>query len=181
MFSNLLSIFGALGGLAGFLTLGWRLLETRNAYLHIVLTVETRDGHRMKLRTIVENRNSIARKLDSAFLLIGPAAEDPDKTMVALFKANNEPHNPDTSNELVRVVTNRLKHNTSQLQDDAGRMIIPLPFYFKENYDIADEELSYEHIIDCDQFPQGMYSARFYIEGIPRLHRLVQAAFEVDR
>jgi hypothetical protein len=138
-FNHVLSILGLLGGFAGVFTLGWRLLDARNAYLHIGLTIEEYIGHRVKLRTVVENKNSIARKLDSAFLLIGPAAEDPDQTMIALFKINNESHNLDTSNELVRVVTNRVKRNTSQMQDDVGRMIIPLPFYFVENYDIADE------------------------------------------
>jgi hypothetical protein len=58
-------------------------------------------------------------------------------------------------------------------------MIDPLPFYYEENVDVADEALSYEHVIDCEEFPVGTYGVRFYIEGRPRLHRLVHAAFEV--
>ena len=148
----------------------------------------TRCGHArargVKLRTIVENKNSIAQKLDGAFVLIGPADETPHYTARTLFQYKDEPFGVSQKKEMPRVVTDRIKTDASQMQDGAGRMIIPLPYYFLENYDIADENLSYEQIIFCDQLPPGAYASRFYIEAshrriFPRLHRVVHAALEV--
>jgi hypothetical protein len=62
----------------------------------------------------------------------------------------------------------------------AGRMIIPLTYYYNENVDVADENLSYEQTIPIAEFPKGTYSVRFYVEARPRLHRVVHAAFEVE-
>jgi hypothetical protein len=176
---HFLSILGLLGGFAGVFTLGWRLLDVFRAYLHIDLTLEKLGERRLKLRTIVQNKNSIYRKLDSAFLLIGPADETPDDTVRTVFKYNDEPIEFKNLNQMVRVVTNLIKRDPAKMQDDAGRLLIPLPYYFVENFDVADENLSYEQIIFCDQLPRGVYASRFYIETIPRLHRVVHAAFEV--
>lgn len=176
----MLQILGLLGGIVGAIALCWRLLDEFKAYLHIELTSEDISGRYVKLRTTVENRNSFPRRLDGAFLLVGPADENPDETASAVFKYENESFDLISSlNEMVRVVTNRMKDNPSTMRDDAGRMIIPLTYYYIENYDVADEKLSYEHIISYDKLPPRIYAARFCIETISRLHRVVQAAFEV--
>ena len=138
----------------------------------------------MKVRTLVENTNTIARKLDGAFLVIGPADEDPERTAAVIFEHMGEPQKFSTPNEMVRIVTKRIKHNAVAMQDGTGRMVVPLPFYFDENVDVADEKLSFEYSIDCERFPIGVHGVRFYIEASPllrwrRLHRLVHAIFEV--
>ena len=68
----ILGILGLLGGFVALFTLGWRILDARRAYLHIGLTVEEITGRAFKLRTIVENKDFFARKIDGAFLMIGP-------------------------------------------------------------------------------------------------------------
>ena len=45
----------------------------------------------------MENKNSIARKLDGAFLLIGAAAENPDHKVRGIFEFNQEPWTNDNS------------------------------------------------------------------------------------
>jgi hypothetical protein len=96
----------------------------------------------------------------------------------------NEPHEFKNLNQVVRTVSDRIKQNALPIQDSTGRIIIPLPYYFVENCDVADEKLSYEQIIDSERLPVGFYGVRFYIEGIPtllfsRLHRVVHGSFEV--
>ncbi len=174
-----IKLLGLLGGVAGAITLVWRIIDVFKAYLHIEVTVDKMDGRRVKVRTVVENTNTIARKLDGAFLVIGPADEDPEKTATVIFEHMGEPQKFSTSNQMVRIVTNRIKQNAVAMQDGTGRMIVPLPFYFDENYDIADEKLSFEYSIDCERFSIGVHGVRFYIEASPRLHRLVHALFEV--
>jgi hypothetical protein len=56
----------------------------------------------------VENKNSIARKLDGAFLLIGAAAENPDHKVRGIFEFNQEPYKIGKKEEAARVVTNRI-------------------------------------------------------------------------
>jgi hypothetical protein len=81
---------------------------------------------------------------------------------------------------MVRLIAQHLKQNAALLRDGSGRLIIPLSYYYDENVDIGDEQLSCEQIIARDQLQTGFYAARFYIDAVPRLHRVVQAAFEVS-
>jgi hypothetical protein len=178
-FEDIIKLLGLLGGIAVAITLVWRLIDVRKAYLHISLTVKDLPGSRVKLRTEVKNTNTLPRKLDAAFLVIGPACDTPHDTIMSLFKSIDESDAVAKLREVVGAITKRLKRDTSEITDKSGRMIIPLTYYFEENLDVADEELSYEHIIDCTGLPPGPYSARFYIEGIPWLHRVVHASFEV--
>jgi hypothetical protein len=175
-----IKLLGLLGGFAGAITLGWRLVDVFKAYLHVELTVDQMGGRKVKLRTMVHNTNTIARKLDAAFLVIGPAEEAPDETVAALFKKIKEPLNFPDANQMVRAISERIQQDVAPLADDSGRMMIPLPFYYIENVDVADEKLSFEEIIDCAALPAGAYGVRFYIEAAPRLHRLVHAAFDIS-
>jgi hypothetical protein len=178
-FDHAVRLLGLLGGLAGAITLIWRLIDVFKAYLHIELTVESLERNRVKLRTVVENTNTIAGRLDAAFLVIGPGAEDADEIARTLFSKSDSRQKLTNLDEMVRAITDRIKHDDSPMEDGAGRKIVPLPYYFVENYDVADERLSYEEILDCSSMAPGTYAARFYIEASPRLHRVVHGAFEV--
>jgi hypothetical protein len=178
-FDSAIRLLSLLGGFAGAITLVWRIVDVFKAYLHIEVSVEKMDGARVKVRTVVENTNTSAKKLDSAFLVISPADEDPERTVSVLFEGIGTPRTFKTSNEMVRAVTKRIKHDLNLIADGSERMLVPLPFYYAENYDIGDEKLSFECPIDCDHLKAGVYGVRFYIEGIPRLHRLVHALLEV--
>ncbi len=169
------SFIGVSGGAVGVLTFCWKLLEEFRAFLHVELTVQEISDRGIKLRTTVENKKFFGRKIDGAFLLIGPLDEDPGKTAARVFEHNGLHLDVRSSNKMVRLITKRIKKDTTQVQDSAGRLMIPLPYYFKENVDVGDERLSYEQIIAIDHLPPGPYAAaRFYIDAIsmiPRLHR----------
>jgi len=51
---------------------------------------------------------------------------------------------------------------------------IPLEFYYSENIDIADEELTYRCFLDKEKLEKGQYSVRFYLFGQKRYHRSTQ-------
>jgi hypothetical protein len=86
----ILSILGLVGGFVGALTFCWKLLEELRAYLHIELTVQAPSERGVKLRSTVENKKSFfARRIDGAFLLIGPIEEDPEHTARAVFESNS--------------------------------------------------------------------------------------------
>jgi hypothetical protein len=132
-FAIVLQILGLLGGLAGAITLVWRLIDVSKAFLHIGIAVEKMEGSRVKVRTVIENKNSIARKLDGAYLIVSPVDEDPYTTARTLVTPARETIF-NTYNEMARAVTTLI--NTGEigrLEDNSGRMIIPLPYYYIEN------------------------------------------------
>jgi hypothetical protein len=181
-FEHTIKLLGLVGGLAGGITLVWRLLDVYKAFLHISITIEQLDGPRVKVRTIMENSNSISRKIDAAFLLIGPQFETPRKTVTDLILGAWPDFQLNSDTNIIRTVTLLIiDRQLGSLVNNLGQMIIALPFYYGENSVVEDENLSFEHIIDTSKFPNGIYEVRFYIESIPRLHRLVQAAFEVRK
>jgi hypothetical protein len=178
-FDHTIKILSLIGGLAGLATLAWRLWDVWNAFLHIGVTVEPMQGPRVKIRTIVNNKNTISRKIDAAFLIIGPEDEDVDATAVSLLTKYNQPAKFDTLTDMVQILASIIEKHSEKFVG-AGRMIIPLAYYYNENIDVADENLSYEQTISTADFPKGTYSVRFYVEARPRLHRVVHAVFEVE-
>lgn len=137
-------------------------------------------GARVKIRTVVENTNTIARKIEAAFLIIGPEGEDVDATVGNLLGKAKQSTKFDTLTDMVQTVASIIEKSSEKFVG-VGRMIIPLAYYYDENVDVADENLSYEQTISMGNFPKGTYSVRFYVEARPRLHRVVHAVFEVER
>ena len=179
-FEQTIKILGLVGGFAGFITLAWRLYDAWTAFLHIGVTVDAMKGRRVKVRTIVDNTNSIARKIDAAFLIIGPENEPVHATVINLLaEAGHSKTDFDSLNKMVETVASIVANNPERLASP-GRTIVPLTYYYRENVDVADEKLSYEPTISTEDFPTGTYSVRFYVEAHPRLHRVVHAAFEVE-
>jgi hypothetical protein len=178
-FDHTTKVLSLIGGFAGFATLAWRLWDVWKAFLHIGVTVEPMQGQRVKIRTVVENTNTIARKIDAAFLIIGPEDEDVDATVISLLTKARPPTRFDTLTDMVQTVASIIEKDSEKLVG-TGRMIIPLSYYYNENVDVADENLSYERTVPIGDFPKGTYSVRFYVEARPRLHRVVHAIFEVE-
>ena len=59
-----------------------------------------------------------------------------------------------------------------------GRSLMPIPFYYIENIDIADETLTYRVPINIENFvPSTPYAVRFYLFAANRLHRSTQDTF----
>jgi hypothetical protein len=160
-FDHTIRILSLAGGFAGFATLIWRLWDVWKAFLHIAVTVEPMHGPRVKIRTVVENTNTIARKIDAAFLIVGPEDEDVDATVASLLPEAKRSNKFDTLTEMVQTVVSVIEKDSTVLVG-VGRMIVPLTYYYNENVDVADENLSYEQTIPTKDFPQGTYSVRFY-------------------
>jgi hypothetical protein len=179
-FDHTVRILGLVGGLAGLATLGWRLFDVWRAFLHIGVTVEPMQGSRVKVRTVIENTNSIPRKIDAAFLIVGPEDEEVGNTVVSLLANTKHSKSFGGPIEMVQIVTSIVEKEYEKIIGAGGRMIIPLTYYYLENIDVADENLSYEQTISTEAFPSGTYSVRFYVEAPEQLHRVVHAAFEVE-
>ena len=178
-FDQTLKILSLVGGFAGFATLVWKLIDVWKSFLHIGIAIEPMGGSRVKIRTTVENTNSISRRIDAAFLIIGPEDESVHKTVVGLLADTEHSAKFGTQNEMVRIVTSIVEKDYEKIVGAHGRMIVPLTYYYLENVDVADENLSYEQMVPIESFPIGTYSVRFYVEARRRLHRVVHAAFEV--
>jgi len=143
------------------------------------VTAEAMRGPRVKIKTAIENSNITRRKIDAAFLVIGPGDESVDATANHLLSKWGRKCD-ETLNNMVREIPSIIKANPEKIVDGC-RMIIPLAYYYDENAHVADENLSYEYVVPLEEFPEGIYSVRFYLDAPPRLYRSVHAAFEVYR
>jgi hypothetical protein len=126
-FDHTTKMLGLIGGFAGFATLAWRLWEVWRAFLHIAVSVEPMQGRRVKIRTIVENTNTIARKIDAAFLIIGPEDENVDVTATKVLAKSSEAAKFRTLTNMVQTIASSVNKDRSK-RVDIGRMIVPLTF-----------------------------------------------------
>jgi hypothetical protein len=169
------AIAGLVGGTAGLLTAVWRLIEIRRAYLHIAVEAHA-EQKQIRIHTEVENKAVTGKKLHAAFLIIGPQHEEPNET-VKVLKPEFPPF--DNLNEMVRLTATLAREESTAITDGRGRSLVPLPYYHRENYDVGDETLSYDYLLDFKNTPSGFYEVRFYLDPPDGLYRVVQAAFAV--
>lgn len=168
-FEDLLKI---IGGLAGVVALGWRLIDERKSYLRISVEVDgPKDGWITVLST-VENKGTCSKRLDSALLLIGPEEESPIETANKL-SAMSGIEKVTCTNDIVDLYGGG--HRTIRLKD---RILIPLPFFFSENVAVGDETLTYRSPIAIKDFsPSSSFSVRLFVADNKRLHRSTQDCF----
>jgi hypothetical protein len=162
-----------IGAIAGVIALGWKVYDEFGNYIHISIEVEQSEGAVSALST-VENKGNRPKKINYAFLLIGPHDESPIETGRKLCERLS------LASGLPIKYTNHLRHLIANepTYADGGRALIPLPFFYSENVDIADERLNYRVVLDASQFKAGAaYSVRFYIFNDKRLHRSTHDAF----
>ncbi len=159
----LLDAIRIIGGLSGFVALLWKLYEVRESYLQLDLSTTVQDGH-LTAQACLSNRGSTAKKLKWAIFLIGPESEYPAETAREVAKSMTPV--PQCIQDLSET------DDIQELQDSVGekrfysgrkRAIIPVPFFFWEQEDIADEVLKYRCPIDLDSFDPGAYSIRFFV------------------
>lgn len=157
-----------IGGLAGLLSLGWKIIEEFNTYLKIKVEASN-DNDSYSIYTEIENVNKIIdKKISNAFIIVSPEN-------LKLFSAG-------------QLIANQLKiglkvYSTTQFEYiksngpvyiDKQVAFIPLSFYYDENIRIGDEKLTYRCTLDNNQLDKGNYSVRFFIYGENRLHRATQ-------
>jgi hypothetical protein len=138
----------------------WRLVDERTSYVRLRVQVEARRDHAL-VRTSIANETVRPKKLRKVFLLAGPEGEDPIDTFNAVVTQSTE-----------QGVACCAKH--FELFDLPGRLtdgslrrvLVPLDYYFEENDNIGNEELSCETPIDWSLLKPGRrYGIRFYVFG----------------
>lgn len=168
---TLLETLKITGAILGILAFVWKIGDVLYSYLHIALTVDI-DGVTVSAKTTVENKNPIRKKVDNALLLVGLESESPIDTFNKLSSFISPPKSVQSTNELASI---RLE---KPIYDEAGRAVIPLPFYKSENSKIGNEKLTYRVPIDTTHVRQGVpYSVRFFLWAKGHYHRSTQDAF----
>lgn len=77
------------GAFLGCIAFFWRLYEINKSWLHAPIEINKSDNKNgLYIRTKIDNKSTVVKKLDAVFLLISPAGETPDHTVQALVQAN---------------------------------------------------------------------------------------------
>jgi len=162
-----------LGGIAGGVALLWRAWDEFGSHLRISIKVDGPKDGWVTVLTTVDNKGNRPKDISYALLLLGPEAESPLDTARLLAKATLYQGRLDSTNDLADFLV-----ESSVYQDD--RIVVPLPFYYSENVDIADDMLNYRVPIPVKTLRPGLaYSVRFFLFPAGRFHRSTQDCFVV--
>lgn len=171
-----LKIAGAvIGAVAGLIALGWRLFDEFRAFVHVSLSLNTAQAGWVTALTVVENKGLRGKRIDYAFLLIGPDGENPAETARSLGR--------DAGFEFMLWEPGYYRAMERNLDGPfwrGPRAVIPLPFYYNENVDIADECVTYRCPFEVKSLKPGAYSVRFFVSGRGRLDRSTHDTFLVQ-
>jgi hypothetical protein len=163
-----------LGAVTGALALAWRVVDEFGSFLRIAVKVESASGRWATALTTVENKSYRPKKIHRTFLLVGPNSENPTDTARALLSSIGITVPVNFTNDIGALIP---QHPVYEL----GRAVIPIPFYYSENVDVADETLTYRAAIDLDTFQVGVpYALRFYLFAERQLHRSTHDLFILE-
>lgn len=164
----MVTVEAGIAGLAFFvaaISLALQLFDVRGRYVRpSVDCLGTHNGC-VLLATSLDNVVSHAKKITGVFLLINPVDESPVDAFNGL--RSGEPV-WSTQEFADKVPKAEVRDNARQ------RILLPLPYYTEENVSIGDERLTYTAPVDVSDLSTGFYSARMYVYGKRRLHRVVQ-------
>lgn len=164
---DLLTIIGGVLGAAAFV---WKVRDNSRSYIYIDLDVRNSVGGYSLIKVTVENKGFSRKRIDNALLLLGPEDEDPTDTY------NN------LTGRQIRYTDQVAVFPLEKSYKGFGRVVIPLPFFYKENIRIADEKASYTVPIKLDSFKEGIpYAVRLFIVGENRLHRSTQDVLLIEK
>jgi hypothetical protein len=151
-----------------------RLIDDRLGYVRLRLGVAYREDFAL-IRTSISNESMRAKNLRKVFLLVGPEEEDPVDTFNSIVTSS-------ASQDPTCCAVRFESFDLPQVLTDSSqkRFIIPLDYYFEENDNIGNEELSCETAIEWARLSPGQrYAVRFYAFGHRpwrrRLHRKIHA------
>jgi hypothetical protein len=148
-------------------TLVWRIRDERVSYLQIGLSVQTVPGGRFALaRASITNDSVRIKKLSAAFLLLGPADEDPiDSFNAAVVRGSR-------GGACCALDFDRLVPAATMMDPSTARRVIPLSYFTEENDNVGDEELVCSLPIGLVGLPAGVpLSVRFYVYGCRRMRQ----------
>ena len=164
-----LKIFGAILGILAF---AWKIYDVLSSYLYIDIDVGEMSNNYQIMKTKVENRAKKTKEIDNALLLVGPEDEDPRETYNKLMEFEGIDVTVEDTNTIAK------KKLEKQIDDNKGRIVIPLTFYYDENVQIGDEAVNYYVPVNTKDLSEGTpYSARLFIWVDGRYHRSTQACF----
>lgn len=160
--------FQIIGGILGIIAFLWNLLGYLWTYIfsHLQIDISNEkikagDHEKLKVNTIVENKGSIAKRIDFSFILIMPENESFKNALhkitgsFGLSGKNNEP--------LINL--HLLTENKEQILFrvvDKRFAILPLPYFYDEQFQIGNEKIKYASVIDLADFEKGqVYNIRF--------------------
>ena len=149
----------------------WKWFTPRLQYLACSLEIATSGGH-IVIETAVQNTSVWRRKIEWAFLIISPHAQN------FLNQLESETNVPlCRTRDLIKLKTGvRLTANDV--------ILVPLRFFYREQVGIRDETITYSVVLNRD-LEQGAYDVRFFVFPQSRpwrygLHRCTHKAFVIN-
>lgn len=167
-------LFALVGGLWVFLSYLKLKKKEQNDFVKISLTA-TKIKQNVYLKTKIDNPVNVKKKIKFAFLVLSKT-ENGFENSGFIKKINTLYNRKDIylTNDLIKLFDSEKK-----ISNDIG--LIPLPYYYKENYRVGNEELSCTFILtkeDRNKMENGFYEVRFFVfSNEEHLHRSVQDAF----
>ena len=175
-------VLQSIGALLGTVAFIWKVWETFRRYLQIDLSTTTFPDGSWQARTKVQNNGTKRKRIDHAFLLIGPEGQSPVETAndIALTNDLKLGREIKHTNDISQL--DRQDGDETTLRGTDGRALISIPFYYSENTEIGDERLTYTVPLPTDKLLSNtVYSVRFFIETEGRLHRSTQDVIKIGR
>lgn len=195
------ALIGLVGGILGGIAFFWRYRARYSG--HLLVSVECEKfGATQTVLTQVENKHEMPKEIDFACLLVGPETEHSLDTLWNIATELNSASGgvftikvADLNRyraiwtvlyQTIRAATLPPGASTSPplstfLPFQAnGRALIPLPFYYDDNVDIADETLRFRLSVSAAGLRSGeAYSVRFIVipRGNDNLERFTQDLF----
>ncbi|MFD1874306.1 hypothetical protein [Hymenobacter bucti] len=153
---NLTKGLALIGSLLGFFSFVWA-----NMLSHLQLDVTlTSDEERVKplvFTLTVENKGVVAKKIDYAFLLISPELCPLHTALASVLQVAG-------ANKTIIQLLKALEADEEAvvLSTQAGIIVMPLPFFYKEQFQVGNEKVKYLCSLDRSQLPaESTYQVRF--------------------
>lgn len=167
-------VFAVIGGLWVFLSYLKIKKREQNDFVKISLSA-TKIKQNVYIRTKVDNPVNINKQIKFAFLVISKTEKGVEnseffKKIERLYKRKD-----------IKITDDLIKlfEVSKMILNTIG--LIPLPYYYKENIRVGNEELTHTYILtkeERNKMERGFYEVRFFVfSEEEHLHRSVQDAF----
>jgi hypothetical protein len=155
------NIFVLIGSILGFVSFAWRVVELITSHVAIDISVDPISGvndrkHTTALVTI-DNTGGTTRRIHYAAILIAPPKE---RVQVAIKKFVDQlgQGSPARYFDPGRSPLLYFRPDESQITEDGTHLLIPIPFFYQEQFTIGNEKISARLPIDTD----SLAGDRFY-------------------
>jgi hypothetical protein len=158
--------FVLIGSILGFASFAWRLIEVVTSHATIGISVEPVTGlnghqHATALITI-DNTAGTTRRIRYAALLIAPQKEPLRMAARSLIDRSGLKSPRESSNTGLPALLN-FKPDESKLTEDGTHMLVPVPFFYKEQFTIGNEKITARLPIDTHLLAKQVYNVYFIV------------------